>query len=202
VLALRRAPGARSLSAVLGLTTNILTVPRNALLPFVNAVREAALHQNWVAALVTALALPDVCGWLEDPGRSSRARYAAWFEQFAQDAYTGILGGRPRKKHIFLSGTDCYALRCALLHEGTTSTDRQRARRALRKFRFITPPAAESGYGLYQDGSLLVLRVDDFCEAVCKGVEDWVQESLIPGSLVEARTLELLRVEGPDALSR
>jgi hypothetical protein len=70
VLALRRAPGARSLSAVLGLTTNILTVPRNALLPFVNAVREAALHQNWVAALVTALAPHAQIRRLLDPGHA------------------------------------------------------------------------------------------------------------------------------------
>ena len=176
-------------------------MPYNSVQLFIAAVRQAAAQDNWVAALATALALPDICGWLEDPDRSSRSRYAAWFDKFVGDAYTGLLGGRPRKRHIFLSGTDCYALRCALLHEGTTATARQRARDALAKFRFVSPPVTDSGYGLLQDGSMLILRVDDFCEAICRGVEEWTQDSLIPGSPADARTLELLRVESPDVLS-
>jgi len=48
---------------------------------------------------------------------------------------------------------------------------------------------------------MLILRVDDFCEAICRGVEEWTQDSLIPGSPADARTLELLRVESPDVLS-
>jgi hypothetical protein len=177
-------------------------MPRNTLQSFIDAVRKAAAHQNWVAALITAIALPDICGWLENPESSSRSRYAAWFDHFMADEYTGILGGRPRRKHVFLSGSDCFALRCAILHEGTSSTDRQRVRRALARFRFVEPPLVETGYGLSQDGSMLILRVDDFCENMCRGVEEWMQESLIPGSVAEARTLELLQIEPPNSLVR
>jgi hypothetical protein len=72
----------------------------------------------------------------------------------------------------FLSGGDCYALRCAYLHQGEFGVLDQRARKALDEFRFTVP-----GDGLVHnnrtDGALQ-LQVDIFCEQLCVAVEAWL----------------------------
>jgi hypothetical protein len=162
---------------------------------FVDAVRRAIAASNWVSALTTALALPDICGWLETPAAKSQKRYETWFDTYILDRYTGILRLRnSHVEHVFLSGADCYALRCALLHEGSDSTERQRARQALTRFRFVAP---RPGIELHcnQVNSLLQLQVDIFCEDICEGVEEWSKKVLIPGSEAHGRLSELLTIE-------
>ena len=82
---------------------------------FFIAIEQALQSGNYYAALTTALALPDICGWIENPSIGSKARYVAWFEKYVQDKYTRqpgyVVAGL-----VFLSGSDCYALRCAYLH--------------------------------------------------------------------------------------
>jgi hypothetical protein len=162
---------------------------------FVDAVRQAIATSNWVSALATALALPDICGWLETPAVTSQKRYEAWFDTYMLERYTALVGrGDPPDKHVFLSGADCYALRCALLHEGSDSTERQRAREALTRFRFVAPqPGVEVHCN--QVDSLLQLQVDLFCEDICEGVEDWSRRILVPGSEPRGRLSELLTIE-------
>src|SRR6266851_8533311 len=103
---------------------------------FITAIRNATAQRNWYAALVTALALPDICGFLESPNVGSQQRYIRWFNQYLLGRYTGLVG---EESHVFLSGEDCYALRCSYLHEGGDNIMRQRARAALESFRFVAP---------------------------------------------------------------
>ncbi len=155
---------------------------------FVDAVRQAIATSNWVSALTTALALPDICGWLETPDVKSQKRYEIWFDTYMLGRYTA------HAEHVFLSGADCYALRCALLHEGSDSTERQRARQALTQFRFVVPRPGDTVH-CNQVGSLLQLQVDLFCEDICEGVEEWSKRTLIPGSEPHGRLSELLTIE-------
>ena len=78
-----------------------------------DAVELSLQSSNWYSGLIVALSLPDIAGWVDNPMQGSRAKYAAWFEDFVSPAYTHQVGGAP---HKFLSGDDCYALRCSLLH--------------------------------------------------------------------------------------
>ena len=154
---------------------------------FVDAVRKAIATSNWVPALTTALALPDICGWLENPAVKSQKRYETWFDGYMLHRYTA-------HAHVFLSGADCYALRCALLHEGSDSTERQRARQALTRFRFVVPRPGDRVH-CNQVDSVLQLQVNVFCEEICEGVEEWSKRTLIPGSEPHGRLGELLTIE-------
>lgn len=158
----------------------------------VTSVRNAIAQRNWYAALSLALALPDICGFLESPNDGSQRRYVAWCDQFLLPRYTRAIGPN-REQHVFLSGQDCYALRCAFLHEGSDDVTRQRARQALESFVFVEPP---NGGVIHcnQANARLQLQVDIFCNDVCAGVDQWVQTVLAAQPDIQARTNELLRV--------
>lgn len=136
-----------------------------------NAVETAIRQQNWYAALATALALPDICGWTEDPQAKSKARYVNWFDRFLRPLYTRQIGADGREL-TFLTGNDCYALRCAVLHEGRDDITDQAAREVVERFEFIIAPP---GYRVHLNmfGSQLQLQVDQFCADMVSAVRSW-----------------------------
>jgi len=140
---------------------------------YIEAVRTALVHRNWYAALSLALVLPEICGKIEKPNGKSKETYEKWFDTYVAPKYARRT---PLGPHQFLSGTDCYALRCAFLHEGTDNLTRQRARKALHRFRFVAPRA---GYFVHlnQTGTTLQVQVDVFCNDICNGVLQWVEEN-------------------------
>ncbi|WP_417316409.1 hypothetical protein [Cycloclasticus pugetii] len=141
---------------------------------FTNSIRQSIDTENWYGALVTALALPDVCGWLEDPDKGSKARYVEWFKDWLQPTYThGI--GPDRQEHVFLHGEDCYALRCSLLHQGGSNIEEQRAQKALEDFHFITPPPGGGMIHCNQVGNKLQLQVDVFCNQMADAADHWYE---------------------------
>ncbi len=73
----------------------------------IKSIEKSVENKNWYSALVLALTLPDICGKFEDKGKSSSKRYSEWFDKYLGEEYDG-----------YLSGNDCYALRCSFLHEG------------------------------------------------------------------------------------
>lgn len=137
-----------------------------------SGVRTSVITENWYAALGLALALPDICGWLEAPTTGSKDRYVRWCERYLTPRYTQVIGGS-MEPHVFLHGEDCYALRCAFLHEGGDDVTQQRARRALERFRFMAPPQGGGRIHCNQSDQHLQLQIDVFCEDVCSGVEGW-----------------------------
>jgi hypothetical protein len=59
-------------------------------------------------ALMTALAIPDICGGLiSDDGKAEDFRYIDWFNENATHHFNGLL-----------SGQIAYFLRCSVLHQG------------------------------------------------------------------------------------
>lgn len=94
---------------------------------FINAIRTSLENNNWYGALFTTLALPDVCGKIQHPDQYSSTRYPNWFNEYVLERYT-VFVGPDKEKREFLTGNDCYALRCAYLHEGISDTTKQRAR--------------------------------------------------------------------------
>jgi hypothetical protein len=143
---------------------------------FVRSVELALDTGNWHAALLVALALPDMAGYVENPSSSSGNRYAAWFDRYVGDRYRSA---SPWGAHTFLSGDDCYALRCSLLHEGRDETSHQRARDSLERFQFLAP---RSGLVFHcnQAGRKLQLQADIFSRDICGAVRSWL--SSIPAS--------------------
>ena len=137
---------------------------------FTNSIRTALNANDWYGALITALTLPDICGRIETPNEGSNRRYARWFSEWVEPSYTMEVAG---VKHVFLSGNDCYALRCSLLHEGGENIEEQRAREALDNFHFIMPPPNGNSFHKIQSNQSLLLQVDIFCNDVADSVDRW-----------------------------
>jgi hypothetical protein len=133
---------------------------------------------NWYAALTLALSLPDICGRLEDPSAKSQARFTKWFDRYLLSRYQAGLGHN-RTLHTYLSGNDCYALRCAYLHQGEFGIEDQRAREAITHFQFIAPRPGlivHMNQSTAAGTSVLQLQVNVFCTDVCVGVEQWLDD--------------------------
>jgi len=147
------------------------------------AINASIAQQNWYAAPSLTLALPDICGWLEDPSAPTQDRYVSWFDRFVAGNY----------ESFFLSGRDCYALRCAFLHEGREEIITQRAREVLDRFQFTVVPRPDLMIHCNRFGSKLQLQVDIFCSEFVAGGEEWLQK-VGTRSEVQARMLSLLRI--------
>jgi len=136
------------------------------------ATRKAIADENWYAALTLALSLPDICGRLDHPTKKSQDRFEAWFRKYALDKFQIYFG---EELYTFLDASDCYALRCAYLHQGEFGIEDQRARKALSRVTFRVPNPQDASH-LISNGKVLHLKVDMFCESMCAGVEAWIRE--------------------------
>lgn len=169
---------------------------------FVGAIEKALKDENWHAALGLALCMPDICRSLEVPGSRGRAKYAHWYDRYLLPKYTVDYG--PVRTYgtittggvkVLMSGRDCYALRCAYLHEGTDSTELQDAREALNRFHFVYqsldgyPPAHRN----LINGDTLQLWVDAFCREMCEAIRQWAAD-VANDETIQKRISELLHV--------
>ncbi len=140
----------------------------------IKALESSVASTNWYGSLFVALSVPDICGYLEFPTERSQARYERWFEKYMLPKYSARIGPE-RTPHTFLSPSDCYALRCALLHEGREEITEQRAREALDRFHFIEPPPSGQIH-CNQINNVLQLQVDIFCNDILGGLRKWFQD--------------------------
>ncbi len=137
-----------------------------------SALRRCVKEENWYAAITMALTLPDICGSIDSPGRrNSEARSVAWFDRYVSHAYRDTFEG---VEYIFMTGGDCYALRCAALHQGTFDVSDQRARDVVE--RFILHHSGVIRFHKVRQGKKLVIDLTTFCLDVAAGVETWESE--------------------------
>ncbi len=154
-----------------------MTILEQKMQGFIDSINQSLENENYFAALTVALTLPDICGKLDSPDLSSSKRYSKWVDEFLRDSYSMEVMG---KKHIFLSGNDAYALRCSFLHGGESDISTQRIQEVLEEFVFITPSVKEgisTGSHNIQINNRLILRVDMFCEDICRAVSLWSKEN-------------------------
>lgn len=157
-----------------------------------DAIKKAMTDQNWYAALTLALSMPDICGRLESPQKKSQARYETWFAKYVLSSFQFEIGG---EMYIFLNASDCYALRCAYLHQGEFGLEDQRAKKVLELINFRAPIAGDFTH-MVTDGSVLSLKVDMFCTAICNGVEVWMKD-MQEDEAVSVRLEKLGRISKP-----
>lgn len=139
---------------------------------FIAAIRQAVKDENHHAALALALALPDMCGAIAYPEMRAGDRYRCWWARYMESAYTFVFEDQIR---LLLGGSDAWALRCAYLHLGSDSIEKQVAAEALSKFRFVHNRSGISH--LISTGRLLQLEVSHFCEDVATGGERFTHEA-------------------------
>jgi hypothetical protein len=131
---------------------------------FKNAIEDAIRQENWLAALSLSLSVPDICGGIDDPLKKSGFRYARWFDTWFHF----------RQSNQILAGNDCYALRCALTHEGRDVTLFQRAKKAIDKFHFVKPPNDGSTPYVTEIGGGFYIPVDMFASEMCAALSRWL----------------------------
>lgn len=159
----------------------------------INAVEKAVADRNWYAALSLALTLPDICGKLQEPKQKSQPRYEAWYDKYLLPAYHRNIGPSWKPTpHTFLCASDCYALRCAYLHQGEFGIEDQRAQTALEHFHFTEPPAAGSMH-MNQTNNALQLQVNVFCNDVCNAVRRWSHD-VAEDPVIQERIRKLGRI--------
>lgn len=161
---------------------------------FTDSIRMSLKTENWYAALVAALTLPDVCGNLESPEKGTKERYVAWFGRWLEPKYTSHVGA-DKQEHVFLNGEDLYALRCSYLHEGSVSIETQRARKILDEFHF-TKPRPRMCIHNNKINNTLQLQVDIFCNDMADAVDGWY-ESIKEDSIIVQRMEILLIIHDP-----
>ena len=143
---------------------------------FIRGLERSVGDKNWYGALFIALALPDICGKIEYPDKSSSQRYKDWFARYLEPHYSRRVGsGETVMLHKFLSGSDCYALRCALLHQGTDEIGEQDAREALDSFHFTEPPRSGCIH-MNQSGKVLQIQVDKFASEMIQAIRSWLSD--------------------------
>lgn len=134
----------------------------------IESIQLSLASNNYLGALFVALAMPDICASVEsENGRTSGALYARWFEENLGYLYMRITR---EGETVYMTGNDCYALRCACLHNGVDDTERQRAREITKKFYFT-----DKGFHRIRINDHLVLSAQRFCEELCQAVERWVE---------------------------
>jgi hypothetical protein len=119
-----------------------------------------------LTALLTALAIPDICGALDSAnGSANRTAYAAWFEKYVAPMYL------PSRRELF-TGNDCYKCRCRLLHQGRTTGA---GRYAEYEFLFEKMAGvADFGVSRLDEGKLLI-EVPVLCRNIVYAIYDWLE---------------------------
>lgn len=137
---------------------------------FTGAIQKSVDAENWYAALFMALTLPDICACLSsDNNKTNGNKYAAWFNSFMGGKYSyfhPVVGERIE----FMTGDSCYALRCAMLHQGEADLTSQKVKSIVTSIHFTTT----SGHCNYING-VLQLDVATFCSDMCESVSTWFE---------------------------
>lgn len=136
----------------------------------IEAVKKSLLNENYISALYLSLTLPDICARIDsDNNKTSKKQYISWFDTYLVETYKHYIGSE-KTEHVFLTGDDLYALRCAVLHEGSLDISTQNAQKVHEKFFFtIGHPH------LRQINSVLQLDLPTFCQEICSGVSKWLE---------------------------
>ncbi|MFI8667168.1 hypothetical protein ACIGGE_12090 [Qipengyuania sp. NPDC077410] len=143
---------------------------------FIDATERAIDDQIWIAGLTTALSMPDICASLaSENGKTNGQKYANWWDKYVGSAYRSQIGAK-KIEHVFMSGDDCYALRCAYLHNGSEDLSKQKVNQTLNRFIFVEPPTNGSFFHLNQFDSQLQVQVDVFCRDIVAGVSEWLED--------------------------
>lgn len=144
---------------------------------FIKAIKRSLENKNYYSALFISLSIPDVCGRFEYPKNPIVCRYIEWFDKYMPN-YSG-----------FLSGRDCYNLRCTLFHEGSDDLENSSKKDVLQHFKFFeSGPHKNLINNCIIKGeadSFLQLNVEKFCTDIYEGAELWIKNMKSKGNVSE-----------------
>lgn len=149
--------------------TNTTEVDLTQMHPFFNLINQVALTADnedlYFVSLMSALAIPDICGALESAnGLASGKKYEKWFDVWVLKKYQ-IQGTTS------LSGSDCYMLRCAALHQGRMTHPNSAHNGVI----FLKPGAANAKFHNNILNGYLNIDIYDFCFDMVNSAADWFE---------------------------
>ena len=129
---------------------------------FLDEIEACYKTGHFYLALFCCLALPDICGAISsDDGIANGQKYKAWFDAYVAPKYGGTF-----------DGSNCYAFRCAALHQGRSAHKNLGCTRIL----FLAPTDAKK---LYMHNNVLNdalnLDVGEFCHDMISAVRTWMR---------------------------
>jgi len=141
----------------------------------VRSAREAVKNDNYYAALFIALSLPDICGKIEHYTKKSKERYIKWCDDYFINEEFCIFGRSTMKYSNGITSSDIYALRCAMLHEGSTNISGQPAHNLIKKFIFTV---CKNNYvNFCGHNGKMNFDVAHFCNDMCDCVTKWLSKN-------------------------
>lgn len=161
-------------------------------------------HHLYYLSLFAALAIPDICGSVDTPGRGKgKERYIAWFARYIEPKYS-------RDTPTLVTGLDCYEFRCALLHEGKSratsppgGSSPPPADTIPRPFRvlFAEPNSGDDYYTARMSDhrvgeAVLVINLKVFCDNIVAGAQEWLEDMEKQGRQAELDRFIGRREEG------
>lgn len=122
---------------------------------------EGALNARlYYLAVAMALTLPDICAALESSdGVTSPTRYKAWFDSYMA------------KNIPSMTATDCYSLRCGVVHQGRFGHEKMRYGRAI----FLLPNEQNIHFSDCMIDDAFFYSADIFCHRIIKTARDWFE---------------------------
>lgn len=103
-------------------------------------------------------AIPDICAALEsDDGRTTAARYRAWFDKWAADRMT------------LMTAEDCYSLRCGLIHQGKLGGLKGEISQVI----FPLPNPAIATFANCRFNDVYMYDIASFCSDMISSSNDW-----------------------------
>jgi hypothetical protein len=119
----------------------------------------------YYVALITSLTIPDICGAIDsESGESDKNKYINWFDTYVKKRFTN---NRP------ITGTECYYLRCAVLHQGITNHSKNPG-----NISFVSWEQASTNINpfLTNDHLGLIVETNSFCYNIIYGAYEWLDK--------------------------
>lgn len=135
---------------------------------FLEGINLSLETSNWISALSMSLTIPDIAGKIEYPMIMGKKRYIDWFDKYVAHKYTV-------QNKVFLSGRDCYALRCSFLHQGISDISHQDIKDALDHFKFLEPIKGLTMHNNIMDNTLQ-LQIDLFSKDIIDSCNQWLDD--------------------------
>ena len=154
----------------------------NSLELYIKDIKGSLNNNLYFSALALALTLPDICGQMMYPDLYSKARYKKWYDEYIGQYEESPHDKDSEVKMPYLSGEACYALRCAILHEGRNNIeDRNLETITLDEFTLLLEEKNKmdsycdgASVGGFENKSTLDIQVRNICNKIV-----WVVEGLI-----------------------
>lgn len=129
---------------------------------FLEQIEASCKIGHFYLALFCCLALPDICGAISsDDGIANGQRYKDWFDAYVAPSYGGSF-----------DGGNCYAFRCAALHQGRSDHKNLGYTRIV----FLVPTGTNQSRmhnNVLNDA--LNLDVTEFCHDIVGAVRTWMR---------------------------